>query len=118
MQQVTNVSDIKKRYAAKEEEKQSTALMIKQLDNQLSKMQNYMRDQSLGLRKVSQDLHQQSGYLERIHDRLDSLVTETRVSNMLMSELVALHQTVVTGDTDDLREAIRQDVYQRIRNGE
>ena len=67
--------------------------------------------------KQADILKDQRVSLDRLHDRLDSLVVESRVTNVLLAELVALQQAVITEPVDDLREAVRNEAYARIVNG-
>lgn len=57
-------------------------------------------------------------WTQRLHDRMDALLVENRVTNLLLSEMVALQQTLIHDDTDSAREAIRTDAYNKVLNGE
>ena len=57
-------------------------------------------------------------WTQRLHDRMDALLVENRVTNLLLSEMVALQQSVIHDDTDGVREAIRTDAYNKVLNGE
>lgn len=59
-----------------------------------------------------------SRMLERIHDRLDSVVVESRVTNMLLCQLVAIQESVISTNVDNIAEAVRAEVYNAILNGE
>lgn len=59
--------------------------------------------------------------VERVHDRIDSLVVEQRATNMLLSQLLAVHSMIASVDADEVyrsADMMRSDVYQRIQNGE
>lgn len=91
---------------------------MKVLQKQTNRTYQTVKDQLESLRKISTDSSVQINILERIHDRLDTQIVETRVTNMLLSELIALHQSVITEETDAARDSIREDAYRRILNGE
>ncbi|MGX1195830.1 hypothetical protein [Metabacillus sp. SLBN-84] len=114
-----NVSEMKKRIApAKPQAKPQAAdlsVLLKGLQKQMAQTHQLMKAQAEANQKMSDvQIH----WMERIHDRLDAVAVESRVTNMLLSELVAIHQTVITDDTDGTREAVRHEAYHRIRNAE
>jgi len=61
---------------------------------------------------------------ERIHDRLDSLIVEQRTTNILLSQLVSMHSSVMMEDTlgridrEKQAETIRMVAYDRVLRGE
>lgn len=59
----------------------------------------------------------QRDWTERLHDRIDALAIEGRVTNMLLAELVAVHKSIVKEDITESSEAIRGDAYTRVMNG-
>lgn len=91
---------------------------MKVLQKQTNRTYQTVKDQLDFLRKIATESSVQIGILERIHDRLDAQIVETRVTNMLLSELIALHQSVITEETDAARDSIREDAYRRILSGE
>lgn len=91
---------------------------MKVLQKQTNRTYQTVKDQLESLRKIATESSVQIGILERIHDRLDAQIVETRVTNMLLSELIALHQSVITEETDAARDSIREDAYRRILSGE
>ncbi|PAF27283.1 hypothetical protein CHH61_03920 [Shouchella clausii] len=115
---MNHVSETKRRMAPPPSKAGESSLLFKGLQKQIAHMQQLLKEQSTAIRKSSHASVAQTHTLERIHDRLDAFVVESRVTNMLLSELVAIHQTIVTEDTDGLREAIRDDAYHRVRNAE
>lgn len=84
----------------------------------MTQMQQLVKEQVVANRKQAQTSEAQIHLLERIHDRLDAVAVESRVTNILLAELVAIHQTVITDDTDAVREAVREEAYRRVRNAE
>lgn len=116
---MTNVPEYKKRMASGPPQREGdwTAL-FKGLQKQVAHLQHLVKDGVVVSRKQADISDIQLQSLERIHDRLDAAVIESRVTNVLLSELVALHQTVITEDTDDTREAVRNEAYRRVRNAE
>ena len=113
-----NVSEMKKRTASPPPAVGDWSVLLKGLQKQMGQTQNLMKEQVLIARKQLKASDAELQWMDRLHDRLDSLVVENRVTNVLLSELVALHQTVVTDDTDEAREAIRNDAYYKVRNAE
>lgn len=59
---------------------------------------------------------------ERIHDRLESLSLEQRATNMLLSQLVAIHSAVMPDDQSQQinqdAENIRMNIYDRVLRAE
>ncbi|MCC2248951.1 hypothetical protein JUJ52_03130 [Virgibacillus sp. AGTR] len=115
---MTNVSEIKKRMPPMRPQDGEWSMLFKGLQKQLAHVQQLAKEQTVtsGKQLHASDIQLQT--LERIHDRLDAVMVESRVTNVLLSELVALHQTVITDNTDEVREAIRNDAYHRVRNAE
>lgn len=82
-------------------------------------------------RAVHQAINEQTGILKnqltthinerdwvaRLHDRVDAVAIEGRVTNVLLAELVSIHKSI-TNDTQQDSEAIRADAYNRVLNGE
>lgn len=56
-------------------------------------------------------------WIARLHDRVDTVAIEGRVTNVLLAELVSIHKSITT-DTPQDSEAIRADAYNRVLNGE
>lgn len=61
---------------------------------------------------------------ERIHDRLDSLIVEQRTTNILLSQLVSMHNSVMSEDPierldrKEFAESTRLNAYNRVLRGE
>lgn len=59
---------------------------------------------------------------ERIHDRLESLILEQRATNILLSQLISIHSSVMGSDNNvrinNKAENIRLDVYDRVLRGQ
>lgn len=91
---------------------------IRMLNKQMAVLQNIAKEQLSVAKKQAATEQCRVEWMERLHDRMDSLIVESRVTNMLLSELIALQRLVLPEDTDESREAIRNDVYNRILNGE
>lgn len=113
-----NVSELKKKRLPAHSSAGDGSMQLKVLQKQMAQMQQFVKEQVVTTRKLVQASESQNQWLERIHDRLDAVAVESRVTNMLLSELVSLHQTVITEDTDEAREAVRNEAYLRIRNAE
>lgn len=103
--------EIKKRMASPPKPAGETPVWARWVQKQLVLIQQ--ENESNGKVQTAQ-LH----LLERVHDRLEAIAVESRVTNMLLSELVAIHQSVITEDTDQARESIREEVYHRVLNAE
>lgn len=113
-----NVAEMKKRMTPGSTPSGEWSVLFKSLQKQMAQMQQMVKEQTIASRKQVQASDTQLQYLERIHDRMDAVAVESRVTNVLLSELVALHQTVITENTDEVREAVRNDAYRRVRNAE
>jgi hypothetical protein len=115
---MNNVSELKKKRLPVPPQAGDLSVLFKGLQKQMTQVQQLVKEQVVTTRKQVQASESQIQWLERIHDRLDAAAVESRVTNMLLSELVALHQTVITEDTDEAREAVRNEAYRRVRNAE
>ncbi|WP_078598659.1 hypothetical protein [Evansella clarkii] len=109
-----NVAEIKKRFTPAPKPPGEVSVLIKGIQKQVS----LAKEQVASSQKQLEASKAQLQWLELIHDRLDTVATESRVTNMLLAELVALHQSIVKDDTNEARDAIRNDAYHRVRNGE
>lgn len=78
----------------------------------LLKEQNEMIGKKLATDQSNHD------WTERVQDRIDALAVETRVTNYLLAELVAVHKSMLTANIDAERDVIRNEAYNRILNGE
>lgn len=87
------------------------------LSKQMTSVQKMMKyeidldEKALRLAKGQQD------WTERVHDRLDALTMETRVTNMLLADLVATHKAILSEDTGAAADAIREAAYRRVLTG-
>lgn len=115
---MNNVSEMKRKRVPVPQPDGDWSVLLKGLQKQMAQMQHLVKEQVVATRKQVQATEVQNQWLERIHDRLDAAAVENRVNNMLSSELVALHQTVITEETDEAREAVRNEAYYRVRNAE
>lgn len=93
-------------------------VLLKGVHKQMAQMNQLLKEQTVASRKEAHASDVQLQWLERIHDRLDTIAVENRVTNLLLSELVALNRSIITEETDELREEIRNDVYHRVLNAE
>lgn len=91
---------------------------IRMLNKQMAVLQNIAKEQLSIAEKQATTEQRHVEWTERLYDRMDSLIVESRVTNMLLSELIALQRLILPEDTDESREAIRNDAYNRILNGE
>ena len=60
---------------------------------------------------------QQHKALMLLHDRLDTLETEQKVTNLLLADLVSLHRSVGFDSSDAKVADVREDAYGQILNG-
>lgn len=59
--------------------------------------------------------------LERVHDRLESILLEQRTTNILLSRLIAVHESMLDVNEDEIHakaESYRMNSYGRVYNGE
>lgn len=115
---MNNVSQLKRRMSPAPSQAGELSLSLKGLQKQMTQVQQLLKEQTIATRKQLQSSDAQRHWLERIHDRLDAATVESRVTNLLLAELVAIHQTVINDDTDEVREAVREEAYRRVRNAE
>jgi hypothetical protein len=115
---MNNVSEFKRRMIPAPSQAGDVSLVVKGLQKQMAQVQQLIKEQTALTRKQVQASGVQHHWLERIHDRLDAVSVESRVTNMLLAELVSIHQTVITDNTDEVREAVREEAYRRVRNAE
>lgn len=108
---MSDIANVKKRMGNPSNQAGEMPVWYRGLQKQISQIQQ------VNVTQV-QAHNAQLQWMERIHDRLDTIAVETRVSNLLLSELIALHQTVITEETDETRDAVRNEAYQRVRNAE
>lgn len=108
---MSDIVNVKKRMGNPSKQAGEMPVWLKGLQKQMAQIQQ------VNVTQV-QAHNAQLQWMERIHDRLDTIAVETRVSNLLLSELIALHQTVITEETDETRDAVRNEAYQRVRNAE
>lgn len=91
------------------------------LNKQINTLQKAVREQSRVQANVAKKqiavAQKEHLLLERIHDRLDSLLVEGQVTNVLLSELIAIQRSVITDNVDGQRDAIRNEAYDQILSG-
>lgn len=92
------------------------------ISNQIAKMQRVILQhadaQERAMKAQADERAYEVGWSERVHDRLDALLVETRVTNHLLAELVAVQKAIISDDTFMARRDIKADAYARILNGE
>lgn len=62
-------------------------------------------------------IHKQNYIAERLLHKVDELSQDTKVTNLLLSELIAIHRTVVSDDTDGQRDFILGEAQRRVKKG-
>lgn len=78
-----------------------------------------LSEEQLNLIKERQEVgKQQVVLLDRLFDRIGALIQEQRVTNMLLSELVALQRVVIPDDVRHESDVTRLNAYHRVLNGE
>jgi len=85
---------------------------LQQLQKQSVDTQRAVSEQVGILSQQQQISEQQLELTKRMIDQLDRLTLETRVTNVLLAELVAIHQSVVPGTEDIQRAIVRQAAYE------
>lgn len=113
-----NVSEWKKKKLPTPSQVPDLPVLLKGVQKQMTQMNQLVKEQTVASRKQAHASDVQLQWLERIHDRLDTIAVENRVTNLLLSELVALNRSIITEETDELREEIRNDAYGRVLNAE
>lgn len=91
---------------------------FKALYKQMAAVSQTMKEQIDLTRKQLSVAQTELQWTEQVHDRLDSLLVENRVTNLLLSELIAMQRVLIPEETDGIREAIRSDAYGKILSGE
>lgn len=91
---------------------------FKALCKQMATVSQTMKEQIDLTRKQLSVAQTELQWTEQVHDRLDSLLVENRVTNLLLSELIAMQRVLIPEETDGIREAIRSDAYGKILSGE
>lgn len=92
--------------------------LFEALKKQNTAIYKAIKDQNKLLEKQLTTEENNRDWTERVHERMDALAVETRVTNYLLSELVAVHKSMITSSVESEREHIRGDAYRRILNGE
>lgn len=67
------------------------------------------------------ETNQTTSTLERVHDRLESMLVEQRTTNILMTQLIALQESVLDVNHTEIlakAEEHRSEAYARVSNGE
>jgi 5,10-methylene-tetrahydrofolate dehydrogenase/methenyl tetrahydrofolate cyclohydrolase len=62
-------------------------------------------------------IHKQNNITERLLHKVDELSKDTKVTNLLLSELIAIHRTVISDETDGQRDFILGDAQRRVNKG-
>lgn len=92
------------------------------ISRQLAGMRKLLLDEAerrMASANQSQVEHEhQSGWVERLHDRMDALLIESRVANELLAQLVAIQRSVIPTDTTTDERQIKDAAYHRVLNGE
>lgn len=95
---------------------------LETLSKQMASVQRMLKQhaEASRLRKERSDadaMHE-AGWAERLHDRVDALLVEQRVTNMLLAELVATQKEIIRDDVTYEADQLRTRAYRRVRNGE
>lgn len=91
---------------------------FKAVYKQMNHLQQMAKEQLSVSKKHAAVSENELEWTKLLHDRMDSLLVESRVTNMLLAELIALQRLIIPEDTDEMREAIRNDAYNKVLNGE
>lgn len=92
---------------------------LEMISKQISSLQRLLRQHAESSKTTSDETDSHAnGWAERLHDRVDALLVEQRVTNYLLAELVATQKLIIRDDvTDDARQ-LRGEAYRRVLNGE
>lgn len=96
---------------------QDIPVMLKSMYQQMDAVRKITSEQMNILQNLRDVEGKNNTWLMSIHDRLDSLIVETRVSNMLMSEFLELQKVIITEDVVGKAKDKRDILYHQARNG-
>lgn len=98
------------------------AELSESMDKQQRMMTKEMTSMSKQMKEITRGSKSDSIMSERIHDRLESLILEQRTTNILLSRMVAIHESVLIDRdrvlTHSRAENIRMDTYNRVLHGD
>jgi len=95
--------------------------MLKHMEQQNDEVQRLLKRQVQMMQKQTDITSSTVSMLGLVSDRLDTLAVENKVTNLLLSELVAIHQTIVHDSSNEIaekRDVIRNYAYMTVLNGE
>lgn len=81
------------------------------LFQQMSKNQMALSTQQL------EAINKQNHLTEQLLHKVEELSTDSKITNLLLSELIAIHRTVISDDTDGQRDFILGDAQRRVEKG-
>ncbi|KQY83679.1 hypothetical protein ASD24_29630 [Paenibacillus sp. Root52] len=81
-------------------------LIIKNMHKQTALFQQVMKGQmNISVNQLNA-INKQINLSERLLHKVDELARETKITNILLADLIAIHRTVVADDTDGQRDYI------------
>ena len=95
--------------------------MLQHLEQQNEATQRLLKRQLQMMQKQVDATSSTGSMLGLVGDRLDTLTVEQKVTNLLLSELIAIHQTIIhdaSNEVEDKRDVIRNYAYMKVLNGE
>ncbi|MGC6589063.1 hypothetical protein ACPV3A_29480 [Paenibacillus sp. Dod16] len=114
-----SLSDNKQRaslpsYASQQQLIAEIPLLIQSMRKQTALFQQMSKNQVILSTHQLNAINKQNELSERLLETVDELSKDTKVTNLLLSELIAIHRTVVSDDTDAQREFILGDAQRSV----
>ncbi|OMF76678.1 hypothetical protein [Paenibacillus glucanolyticus] len=101
-------------YAGQQQLIAEVPLLIQSMRKQTALFQQMSKNQVILSTHQLNAINKQNHLAERLLEKVDELSKDTKVTNLLLSELIAIHRTVVSDDTDAQREFILGDAQRRV----
>lgn len=101
-------------YAGQQQLIAEVPLIIQSMRKQTALFQQMTKNQMVLSTHQLNAINKQNHLAERLLDKVDELSNDTKVTNFLLSELIAIHRTVISDDTDAQREFILGDAQRRV----
>ncbi|MEW4425950.1 hypothetical protein AB1I68_00485 [Paenibacillus pabuli] len=88
--------------------------ILKSIRKQTALLQQMTKNQMALSSHQLEAIHKQNYISERLLHKVDELSKDTKVTNLLLSELIAIHRTVISDDTDGQRDFILGQAQRRV----
>ncbi|MCL6663493.1 hypothetical protein [Paenibacillus amylolyticus] len=104
-------------FAAQQQLISEIPMIIKGMQRQTVLFQQMTKNQMALSSHQLDAINKQNHLTERLLHKVDELSKDTKVTNLLLSELIAIHRTVISDDTDSQRDFILRDAQRRVAKG-